>query len=205
MRNLPEEEFTLRLDGDSVEITSGRFKSRMAVADPSEYPTIPDVPPDGEYSLPLDLFQLMLDRVAFSITKDDPEVSTQRCAGETPARGNRDRRDRRSSPVGGSRQRTRRSSHHSSSSSFRAKLLAEFARFGDENVELSASDNHLGFRMGERTLVSRIVELRFPQYERVIVRDNPSRARVDRKEFLGLPAPGELDGPREGTRGSFSL
>jgi DNA polymerase-3 subunit beta len=38
--------------------------------------------------------------------------------------------------------------------------------------------------MGERTLVSRIVELRFPQYERVIVRDNPSRARVARKELL---------------------
>ncbi len=38
--------------------------------------------------------------------------------------------------------------------------------------------------MGERTLVSRIVELRFPQYERVIVRDNPNRARVNRKELL---------------------
>jgi DNA polymerase-3 subunit beta len=38
--------------------------------------------------------------------------------------------------------------------------------------------------MGERTLVSRIVELRFPQYERVIVRDNPNRARIDRKELL---------------------
>jgi DNA polymerase-3 subunit beta len=38
--------------------------------------------------------------------------------------------------------------------------------------------------MGDRTLVSRIVELRFPQYERVIVRDNPNRARVDRKELL---------------------
>jgi DNA polymerase-3 subunit beta len=28
------------------------------------------------------------------------------------------------------------------------------------------------------------VELRFPQYERVIVRDNPNRARIDRKELL---------------------
>jgi DNA polymerase-3 subunit beta len=57
-------------------------------------------------------------------------------------------------------------------------------RFGDEEVTIAASDNHLGFLMGDRTLVSRIVELRFPQYERVIVRDNPSRARVDRKELM---------------------
>jgi DNA polymerase-3 subunit beta len=51
-------------------------------------------------------------------------------------------------------------------------------------VILSAGENHLGFRMGERTLVSRIVELRFPQYERVIVRDNPNRVRIDRRELL---------------------
>jgi DNA polymerase-3 subunit beta len=67
---------------------------------------------------------------------------------------------------------------------FPRKLLAEFSRFSDEEVRISAGDNHLGFLMGERTLVSRIVELRFPQYERVIVRDNPNRARVDRKELL---------------------
>ena len=44
VRNLPEEEFTLRHDGDSVEIESGRFRSRMSVADAAEYPTIPGCP-----------------------------------------------------------------------------------------------------------------------------------------------------------------
>ncbi len=38
--------------------------------------------------------------------------------------------------------------------------------------------------MGDRTLVSRIVDLRFPQYERVIVRDNPFRARIGREALL---------------------
>ena len=51
VRNLPEEEFTLRQDGDSVEITCGRFHSRMAVSDPSEYPTVPEVPKAGEYAV----------------------------------------------------------------------------------------------------------------------------------------------------------
>ena len=73
VRSLPEEEFTLRQDGDAVEIACGRFHSRMSVSDPSEYPTVPEVPEAGDYSLPLDLFQLMLDRVAFAITKDDPK------------------------------------------------------------------------------------------------------------------------------------
>jgi DNA polymerase-3 subunit beta len=183
VRNLPEEEFSLRQEGEAVEIVSGRFRSRMAVADPAEYPTVPEVPADGGYSLPLDLFQLMLDRVAFAITKDDPKFQlngalVKLVPGEieiAATDGHRLAVVRAKAPEG---------QPPFEQQLFPRKLLTEFARFGDDRVELSASDNHLGFRMGDRTLVSRIVELRFPQYERVIVRDNPSRARIDRKEFL---------------------
>lgn len=183
VRNLPEDEFVLRQDGESVEITCGRFHSRMAVSDPSEYPTIPDVPEAGDYALPLDLFQLMLDRVAFAITKDDPKFQlngalVKLLPGEieiAATDGHRLAMVRANAPEG---------VPPFEQQLFPRKLLAEFARFGDEQVRLSAGDNHLGFLMGERTLVSRIVELRFPQYERVIVRDNPNRARVDRKDLL---------------------
>jgi DNA polymerase-3 subunit beta len=183
VRNLPEEEFTLRQDDDAVEIVSGRFRSRMAVADAAEYPTVPEVPPAGEYSLPLDLFQLMLDRVAFAITKDDPKFQlngalVKLVPGEAEIAatdGHRLAVVRANAPEG---------EPPFEQQLFPRKLLAEFARFSDERVTLSIGDNHLGFGMGDRTLVSRIVELRFPQYERVIVRDNPNRARVDRKELL---------------------
>ncbi len=183
VRNLPEEEFVLRQDGDSVEIVSGRFRSRMAVADAAEYPTIPEVPPPGDYWLPLDLFQLMLDRVAFAITKDDPKFQlngalVKLVPGEAEIAatdGHRLAVVRAKGPEG---------EPPFEQQLFPRKLLAEFARFSDERVTLSVGENHLGFWMGERTLVSRVVELRFPQYERVIVRDNPIRVRVDRKELL---------------------
>ena len=183
VRSLPEEEFTLRQDGESVEITCGRFHSRMAVSDPSEYPTVPDVPEAGDYALPLDLFQLMLDRVAFAITKDDPKFQLNGALiklipGEieiAATDGHRLAMVRAKAPAG---------DPPFEQQLFPRKLLAEFSRFGDDEVRVSAGENHLGFLMGERTLVSRIVELRFPQYERVIVRDNPNRARVDRRELL---------------------
>jgi len=181
--SLPEDEFTLRQDGDAVEITCGRFHSRMAVSDPSEYPTVPEVPEAGEYALSLSLFQLMLDRVAFAITKDDPKFQlngalVKLIPGEieiAATDGHRLAMVRAKAPSG---------EPPFEQQLFPRKLLAEFARFGDDQVRIAAGDNHLGFLMGDRTLVSRIVELRFPQYERVIVRDNPSRARVDRKELL---------------------
>ncbi len=69
------------------------------------------------------------------------------------------------------------------SNSFRVSSSLSFARFSDEKVRVSVGENHLGFWMGTRNLVSRIVDLRFPQYERVIVRDNPFRARVHRQEL----------------------
>jgi len=183
VRNLPEEDFVLRQAGDSVEIECGRFRSRMSIADADEYPTIPEVPDGGDYGLPLELFQLMLDRVAFAITKDDPKFQlngalVKLIPGEVEIAatdGHRLAVVRANAPEG---------TPPFEQQLFPRKLLTEFARFSDARIMLSAGENHLGFRMGDRTLVSRIVELRFPQYERVIVRDNPNRVRIDRRELL---------------------
>jgi len=37
--------------------------------------------------------------------------------------------------------------------------------------------------MGDRTLLSRVLEARFRSNERVLVRDNPNRVRVGRQEL----------------------
>jgi DNA polymerase-3 subunit beta len=183
VRNLPADEFTLTYDSDSVEIVSGRFRSRMSVSDPGEYPTLPDVPPAGDYSMSLDLFKLMMNRVAFAITKDDPKFQlngalVKLLPGEVEI-----------ASTDGHRLAVVRAKGPEVDAPFEQqlfprKLLAELGRFTDDNIYISSGENHLGFHIGDRTLVSRIVELRFPQYERVIVRDNPYRARVDRKELL---------------------
>lgn len=183
VRNLPDEGLSLRLEDDSLEITSGRFRSRLAVSDPAEYPTVPEVPDRGPYALPLDLFQLMLKRVDFAITKDDPKFQlngalVKLLPGEIEI-----------AATDGHRLAVVRAAVEGEEPPFEQqlfprKLLTEFSRFTDESVEISKSENHIGFWMGDRNLVSRIVELRFPQYERVIVRDNPYRARIDRTELL---------------------
>ncbi len=183
VRNLPSDDFTLRLDGDSVEITSGRFHSRMAVTDPEEYPTVPEVPETGDYQLPLDLFQLMLKRVEFAITKDDPKFQLNGALikllpGEIEiAATDGHRLAVVKAPVSDDEPPFEQQL-------FPRKLLTEFSRFSDESIRISMGENHLGFWMGDRTLVSRIVDLRFPQYERVIVRDNPFRARIGREALL---------------------
>jgi len=184
VRNLPpEEEFVLRLDGDAVEIVSGRFRSRMAVADPAEYPTLPEVPAGGDYALSLSLFQLLLERVEFAITKDDPKFQlngalVKLLPGEIEVAATDGHR------LAVARARAPQTVPPFEQQLFPRKLLVELRRIEDGEVTITAGENHLGFRMGHRVLVSRIVELRFPQYERVIVRDNPYRARVARTNLL---------------------
>lgn len=184
VRSLPaDEDFTLRLDGDSVEIVSGRFRSSMKVADPADYPTVPEVPEGGDYELKLDLFQLLLERVEFAITKDDPKFQlngalVKLLPGEIEVAATDGHR------LAVARARAPQAKPPFEQQLFPRKLLVELRRIEGGPVVITAGENHLGFRMGHRTLVSRIVELRFPQYERVIVRDNPYRARVARTDLL---------------------
>jgi DNA polymerase-3 subunit beta len=65
-------------------------------------------------------------------------------------------------------------------------VLAQLRRLAggeNETVYMARGENHLAFRIGERMLLSRLLESRFPQYERVLVRDNPYKLRLRRQEF----------------------
>ena len=64
------------------------------------------------------------------------------------------------------------------------KALQELQRFeGEGTLELARSEHHLAFRLGRRELVCRILEGTFPDYERVIAKDNDQRAVFDRKHL----------------------
>lgn len=64
------------------------------------------------------------------------------------------------------------------------KALIELARFtGDGIVRLSRSETHLSFRYGGRELISRILEGRFPEYEKVIA-SNEAMAIFNRRDLV---------------------
>lgn len=66
------------------------------------------------------------------------------------------------------------------------KALQELQRFeGDGSIRYQRGQHHLAFRLGKRELICRILEGTFPDYERVISKENEHRAAFDR---LGLIA-----------------
>lgn len=64
------------------------------------------------------------------------------------------------------------------------KALQEIQRFeGDGVIGYGRGEHHLSFRFGRRELTCRILEGTFPDYERVISRDNDKQLVFDRKTF----------------------
>jgi DNA polymerase III subunit beta len=61
------------------------------------------------------------------------------------------------------------------------KALQELTKFeGDGTISYRRGEHHLSFRLGRRELICRILEGTFPDYDRVIARDNDRRPHFDR-------------------------
>ena len=68
------------------------------------------------------------------------------------------------------------------------KILEEVGKLdaSDETpVSIVRGTNHIGFTVGTRRLFSKLDERRFPDYEKVISKENNKRAVVNREELLG--------------------
>jgi DNA polymerase-3 subunit beta len=64
------------------------------------------------------------------------------------------------------------------------KALQELQRFeSDAAVGYRRGEHHLSFRLGRRELICRILEGTFPDYERVISKDNDKKAVFDRRSL----------------------
>ncbi len=66
------------------------------------------------------------------------------------------------------------------------KTVAELRKLLDEisgDVEIALSDTRIQFRAGPVTLTSKLIDGTFPEYERVIPRDNDKVLRVTKKDF----------------------
>jgi DNA polymerase-3 subunit beta len=65
------------------------------------------------------------------------------------------------------------------------KALQELQRFeGEGKLSYGRGEHHLSFGLGRRELICRILEGTFPDYERVIAKDNDKKVLFDRKSLI---------------------
>ncbi len=195
IRSLSAQEVLLTLEEPRVlAIRAGgsRFKIHGLAAD--DFPTLPTLPTspdpataqgagDAQVEIPFADFRRMISKVLFAVSAEESRfqlngalVKVKDGALEIVATdGHRlalvEKRER--SLVAGAAE---------SSVLVPRKALQELQRLEGEGMMLfHRGEHHLSFRVGRRELICRILEGTFPDYERVIAKDNDKKVVFDRK------------------------
>jgi DNA polymerase III subunit beta len=185
VRSLPADTLDLTATPTRVEVRSGSFSSQLASLDPADYPTLPQVPDGQGFAVPLATLQQLIAHTAFAVSSEEGHF--QYNAGLLLLTNEAVQ----IVATDGHRLAWATAPHTSTSLPFQQQLLPRkvlnqlhrLSAAPDVPLYLARSENHLAFRLGERVLLSRVLDARFPQYERVLVRDNPHRVTLQRADL----------------------
>jgi len=165
-----------------MEITSGASQFKVLCLSKDDYPQVPVPKFEKNIVLPLGTMRTMIDRVYFAITQE------QRYYLNGALMILSDKKMQLISTDG------HRLAYTSSvleglnldneiSGIVSKKTLGEMRKLEDEKLEFDLDENNLFFKVNNRTLISRIIEGKFPNYEAVIPKDNPHIISFSRDEI----------------------
>jgi DNA polymerase-3 subunit beta len=165
-----------------MEISSGKSEFKVLCLPKEDYPLVPEARFDKRITLPMDRLQGMIDRVYFAIAQEQRYYLNGALLILKP----------------GTIELVSTDGHRLAYTSagveglepgeeirviVAKKSLGELRKMTNEVMEFDRDENNLFFRVGNRTLISRIIESKFPNFEAVIPKDNPHLLRVMKEEF----------------------
>jgi len=185
VKSLPETDIRIAEDKGGVKVAADRFDSRMQTLPREDFPTLPEAGTATSMTLPREALKEMIAKTQFAITGEDtryflngalfvirPDSLTlvatdgHRLALVAVPRDAKGRKD---------------------TEEIRAilpkKTLGELARLlaeGDGEIRYERGENHLFFQVGDRLLISRMIDGQFPAYERVIPKGNDKHIEFER-------------------------
>jgi len=185
VKSLPDgQNVAVELKGETLEITAGESEFKVLCMQKEDYPQVPEARFEKKIQLPLKDVKEMVDRVFYAITQEQRYylngallslkaksmelVSTDGHRLSYAARAEDGLKPEKDISV-----------------IVAKKTLSELRKFEDETVEFDFDDNNLFFRVGARTLISRVIESKFPNYQAVIPKDNPNTLSIGREELAG--------------------
>ena len=185
VKSLPETDIRISEDKGGVKVAADRFDSRMQTLPKEDFPTLPEAGTGSSAMLGRTAIKEMVTKTQFAITGEDTRyflngalfvlrpdsmslVATDghRLALVTCARDGKAKKDAEEDrPI------------------LPKKTLGELGRLlteGDGDIGYERGENHLFFTVGERLLISRMIDGQFPAYERVIPKGNDKHIEFER-------------------------
>jgi DNA polymerase III subunit beta len=194
VKSLPETDIRVEEDKGGVKVAADRFDSRIQTLPREDFPTLPASSGSPTAVLPSAALREMVAKTHFAITGEDTRfflngalfvmkadsmslVATDghRLALVTVPRNGGDH--------GNEVARFKAKQADEERPILPKKTLGELGRLlaeGDEEVRFQKGENHLFFDVGERTLISRMIDGQFPAYERVIPKANDKHIEFER-------------------------
>lgn len=190
VRLLPEGDVQIKtLENHWASIVSGRSRTRIAGMSRESFPELPAMPPVLA-EMPIGVLGAMIGKTIFSISNEESRFTLNGALMVLKKGG------LVMVATDGHRLAMVESTEElpGVNSAYRAllprKAMTELQKLaGDSNpeavVRFSGDENHLFFELGDRLLLSRKLTGNFPDYERVLPKDQPLVVSVNREEFRG--------------------
>ena len=188
LRNLPEQPVTFSIDEStySLEISSSNGRYRLAGENATDFPQIVMAEEGVPVDIPAEVLKKTINQTLVATNTDELRPAMNgvymdfREDGATfvSTDGHRLVRYVRSD-VGVATQRPFIVSRKT------LTLLNTLLPTDNQTVRVNFNDQHVSFQVANVSMVSRLIDERFPDYENVIPANNPNKLTVHRLDFLG--------------------
>jgi DNA polymerase-3 subunit beta len=188
---LPEEQVKLRLDeaGDKVEITSGEATFELLLLPRADYPEIPALPAETHYVMERERLVRSLERTTFA-AMSARETSRLNLTGvDILTRGaviklvatNGYRLALKEEEL---QTHVLEEGEYLIDADALKDLQSILTGVEDEQVKIAHANSHLFFATSQAVFIARVIAEEYPDFERVIPKDNPLGLYLKREAFL---------------------
>lgn len=190
IKALPETDVRIEEDKGGVKVAADRFDSRMQTLPREDFPTLPDAPGVVSAALPREAHRRMIEKTQFAITGEDTRYFLNGALfilrGESMSLVATD--GHRLAHITVPREKAKGAKAAGENDENRVilprKTLLELGRLlaegGEGDIRYERGENHLFFGVGDRLLISRMIDGQFPAFERVIPKSNDKHVEFDR-------------------------
>jgi len=188
VRALPDTNITIREEGQGVvKVSADNFESRIKTLPRQDFPTLPKADNKEISKLPGQTFRDLITRTQFAITGEDTRYFlngalfyfTADALTLVATDGHRLALITGKQKSG---EKTKKGKGEAPRVILPRKTLTELAKLLTEDVKeigYQQCENHLFFEVGDRVLISRMIDGQFPAYERVIPKGNDKAVEFD--------------------------